>query len=125
MRRSTHTFQFTGEQISKAAEAEYVYHDDRADWWEEAYATAIVDAKAKGVQIREYDVTGGKRADIIIDPSVQGRVTESQMKRQSHRKRADDFQIEAATYGSQSDRMYELDGDDVMHFRLAGGEREG
>jgi hypothetical protein len=123
MKRSEHTFQFPGKRISAAAAAEHTYHTERGKWWEAEQGTAIAKAKTAGVEIREYDVTGGKRADVILDPSVAARLTECANKIQTHRRAADQFQIEAAAYGTQPERVYDLHPDDVFYFRLAGGAR--
>jgi hypothetical protein len=42
----------------------------------------------------------------------------------SHKDLADQMSISAAMYASQADRSYELDGEDVQYFRMAGGPRE-
>jgi hypothetical protein len=123
MKRTEHTFQFTGKQISEAAAAEYDYHAGRVAWWKAEQEKAIEKAKGAGVEIRESDVTGGKRVDVILDPSVQSRLSQCASKINEHRGAADSFQIQAATYGSQPERSYELHADDVIYFRLAGGAR--
>jgi hypothetical protein len=122
--RATHRFQFTAEKIHLAAAGEAKYHAERADWWGLEYHKAVAAAKEKGVQVREYEVTGGKRADLMLDPALQNRMSECASKRTSHQQAADRFTIEAATYGSQAPGVtYDLDGEDVMYFRLAGGSR--
>jgi hypothetical protein len=124
-KRTEHTFQFTAEQIAKAATAEFEYHAKRAVWWASEHETAVTEAKTKGVEVRRYPVTGGDRAAITIDPTLAKRVEESFTKRTDHQRKADRFRIEAAAYGSQSAGCaYALDSDDVVYFRLAGGPRE-
>lgn len=122
-KRTEHLFQFTGKQISAAAQAEYDYHMARIVFWREEGRKAVLAAKEKGVEVREYPVSGGMRTEMVIDTTLQGRINESAQKVYSHQSSADHFQIEAATYGSQPDRAYELHGDDVIYFRLAGGAR--
>ena len=124
-KRKEHTFQFTAEQIAKAAASEAAYHTKRAVWWDGEYNKAAEEAKAKGVEIRHYAVTGGNRAQVVIDPTLQGRIEESSSKRSKHQQSAERFTVEAAAYGSQpAATAYALDGEDVMYFRLAGGTRE-
>ncbi len=124
MKRSEHTFQFTGKQISEAAYSEYLYHQSRLDYWIEEQEKAIVKAKASGVDVREYDVTGGKQVNIVVDPEVNSRLQICAQKINSHRSSADKFKIEAAAYGTQAERVYECQPDDVIYFRLAGGVRD-
>lgn len=123
MKRNGHEFQFNGKQIADAATVERDYHRERLAWWQAEQEKATALAKEKGVETREYDVTGGKRVDIILDPNVQTRLTECSNKIYAHRMAADRFQIEAAAYGTQTERVYQLDPDDVIYFRLAGGAR--
>ena len=123
MKRSEHTFQFLGKRISSAAYTEHQYHTDRVENWRERQAVAIAKAKAAGVEVREIDITGGKRVDMIFDPSIQTELSLCASKINEHRNAADRFQIEAAAYETQPDRSYELHPDDVVYFRLAGGPR--
>ncbi len=124
MKRNEHLFQFTGKQISDAAGAECIYHKDRTVWWKREQETAIAAAKSTGVEVREFDITGGKNVQIVLDATLNSRLTECANKINSHRNAADKFQIEAACYGTQAERSYELHPDDVIYFRLAGGPRE-
>ncbi len=123
-KREEHVFTFTAGEIAKAATAEAAYHTERVAWWGGEFETAMATAKEKGVEIRAYDVTGGKRAEIVIDPGLNRRIQEASSKRDEHHRQADRFTIEAAAYGSQPvGREYELDAADVVYFRLAGGPR--
>lgn len=122
MNRKTHTFQFKAALIAEGARQEAEYHEKRRAWWSAEYERAVGEAKDATVEVREYEVTGGKRASVEVSSKAAARINEACTKREEHRLAADAFRIEAATYGSQ-DRVYELDADDVMHFRLAGGPR--
>jgi hypothetical protein len=124
MKRNEHLFQFTGHQISSAALLENAYHKERVTWWKAEQEVAIKKAKEAGVEVREYDYTGGKGVQVVLDPSLASRLHECAQKITSHQKAADEFQIQSACYGSQADRTYELHPDDVIYFRLAGGPRE-
>jgi len=124
MKRQEHLFQFTGKQISRAARTEHDYHIERMEWWKIEQKKAIEATKEKGVEVREYDITGGKAVQVITDPSLSMRLTDCANKLNSHRKAADDFKIQADCYGTQPERTYELQPDDVIYFRLAGGPRE-
>jgi len=123
MKRNGHTFQFSGTLIGSAATAEHKYHTERVTYWKAEQEKAITQARAAGIEIREQDVTGGKRVDVVIDPTVGIRLQECANKIASHQQAADRFQIEAAAYGTQPDRSYELEPDDIIYFRLAGGQR--
>lgn len=124
-KRNEHTFQFAAGAISAAATSEYDYHKERIAFWTEERTKAIEAAKEKGVEVREYPVTGGVRAEMVIDASLQGRINEASGKIHLHQSAADRFQVEAAAYATQlHTKVYELQPDDVLYFRLAGGPRE-
>jgi DNA-binding LytR/AlgR family response regulator len=124
MKRNEHLFQFTGQQISDAAKAEHDYHNDRLAFWKAEQDSAVAKAKEAGVEVREYDITGGKNVQVVLDPTLTNRLTDCANKINSHRSAADRFQIESAVYATQGGRTYELQPDDVLYFRLAGGPRD-
>lgn len=68
------------------------------------------------------------RVDLCIDYGDQlayRRMLEAWEKIEGHRKRAEAFEMDAKTYGSQPvKRTYDLDASDVLHYRLSGGSRE-
>lgn len=123
MKRNEHLFQFTGKQISEAASREAAYHAERLLFWTKEQREAIEKAKAAGLEVSEYPVTGGVHAQMVINPTLQERITQCANKIHRHRQAPDHLQIEADCYGTQGDRSYELHPDDVLYFRLAGGPR--
>jgi hypothetical protein len=124
-KRSEHTFQFTAGEIAAAAMREAEFHAKRQAWWNAEYQKAATEAKEKGVEVRAYAVSGGERAEMVIDPALQTRINECYGKRLQHQTAADQFRMEAAAYGSQlTTKVYDVDTDDVQHWRLAGGERQ-
>jgi hypothetical protein len=124
MKRGEHLFQFTGKQIAAAAMEEHDYHAERWKWWRDEEDAAIKQAKASGIEVREMPVTGGRQVQVVIDPTVQARLTQCGYKISGHKQAADRFQIEAGAYQTQPERSFELQPDDVLYFRLAGGPRE-
>lgn len=122
--REKHLFQFTGKQISEAASREAAYHAERLIFWKGEHKRAVDKAKESGLEVSEYPVTGGVYAQMVINPTLQERLTVCANKIHKHRKEAETLTIEADCYGTQPDRSYELDGTDVVYFRLAGGPRE-
>jgi len=124
MKRDNHSFEFAASAIQRAANSEHTYHTKRIIFWKKEQQKAIKKAKGAGVEIREHEITGGKSVEVILDPSVSRRLSVCASKIQLHQGSADRFQIEAAAYGTQSAKHYELDPDDIVYFRLAGGPRE-
>lgn len=124
MNRKHHLFQFKASEIAKAASAEAEYHEERAEWWDAEFNKAVEKAQAAGLRVEKFQVTGGEQARMVIDPTLQDRITTCERKRIQHQRDAETLKIEAATYETQLGRTYDLDSEDIQHFRLAGGARE-
>ncbi len=126
--RSKHLFKFTARDIAAAAQEELAYHVKRTNFWNDEYRRAVDFLKHTAkVEFREFAVTGATRVDLVVnygDPLAFKRMQEAFEKIDSHRRAAEKFRIDAATYGSQEPtRVYELDADDVLYYRLGGGSR--
>ena len=126
--RNKHLFEFRASDIAAAAKSEAKYHGGRLDFWrsELETATAKVTETAK-VKVDRMQVTGGWRPQVTVDygdPAAYARMGEAAAKLQSHLSSYDRFTSDAELYGTQGDRAYQLDGDDVAHFRLNGRQRE-
>lgn len=126
--REKHLFEFPAGDIAEAAKLEAVYHEEREQYWRSEYARSVDVVRGTArVKITEYPVTGGMRADVTVDYgdlSAYNRMTESFSKADNHRLAAERFRIEERLYSTQSGRVYELDSDDVAHYRLGGEPRE-
>jgi hypothetical protein len=125
--RSNHKFQFSAAKIAEAANAEAEYHLQRLQHWQErehaAYERVSATMRAK---IVKHEVTGGNRYSLVVDVGDQEALHElhlAEQKIENHRQRRERFQTDAQIYGTQ-ERAYELDTDDVHHFRLGGEQRE-
>lgn len=126
--RAEHRFQFEACEIAEAAAEEAVYHDTRAKYWQEEQdkAVELLRATAK-VEFIERHVTGGKEIDVAVDygdGDLYAQMRRAYSKARTHREAAERFRSDAEVYGTQGERIYELDLDDVHHFRLHNGERE-
>jgi hypothetical protein len=127
MLRAQHAFEFKASEIANAATAEAQYHRERMLFWSDAYGKAITTVQATAqVEFKEYEVTGGTRMDAVVnygDPAAWKRAQEAWAKMHEHRLAAERLRTDAALYGSQGERVYELNSDDVHYFRLAGETR--
>ena len=125
--RTEHRFQFSASAIAAAAQAEAEYHKQRMAFWADAYGTAMTTVQATArVDFKEYQVTGGVRIDAVVtygDPAEWKRAQEAWGKIHEHRQAADRFITDARIYGTQGERIYELDSEDVHYFRLGGEAR--
>jgi hypothetical protein len=132
--RAKHLFQFRASQIAAAAHEEAVYHHEREVFWsrELERATELVQ-KTASVKVTRQEHTGGWAPVVTVDygdPAAYKRMQESAQKIQSHRSAFERFESDERLYSTQfdanvgHDRTYELDADDVAHFRLMGQARE-
>lgn len=134
-KRSEHTFQFPAEQIRDAARAEAEYHEARADYWRSELDTATTRVEeTASVKVERRPQTGGWRPEVVIDtgdPAAYARMSEASRKLQTHTDESERFRTDERVYGSQVGllvtgigKLYDLDADDVHHFRLGGQPRE-
>ena len=124
MTRDKHLFQFSGAKISIAAASEAKYRRSRVEFWKAEQEIAIDKLKKCSVEVSEYPITGGVEARATINPELSRRASECASKIRDHQQAAERYEIEAVAYGTQGDRIYELQSDDVVYFRLGGGTRE-
>lgn len=118
-RRNDWRFVFTAEQLKAAAHNKKQNHLLRSSFWEDQYQIAINTAKEKGFEVREYDITGGKRADLVVDTTLQSRVTECYNKRNEHRKLAEEYSQWTGVFASQDPTLLlDLDATDILYFGL-------
>ena len=126
--RNNHKFQFVASIIAAAAKEQAEYHEGRVDHWRdrESDALAKVEATMK-VKITKHEVTGGTRYGLHAYAGDSEAWTELQLaetKIQSHLAQARRYRTDERVYSTQGSRVYELDTDDVHHFRLGGEDRE-
>lgn len=130
MKQNEHLFQFQGSAIAGAAEAERDYHKERLAYWRAEQETIVEAARSltATVKVREQNVTGGKRYEIVADitgaQDLNWKLQTAGGKIDSHRAKADEYHLKASAYATQPTRAYELDPSDVQYFRLAGGARD-
>jgi hypothetical protein len=128
VKRDDHTFQFSAAVIAGAAQAEAKYHEERLAYWEAEYEASIQTVEATiGAKVVRRDVTGGQQVDVVVDYGDAEAWAQTQRafgKIRAHRDAAERFRTDERVYRTQGDRTYELDTDDVHHFRLGGQPRE-
>lgn len=127
MNRNEHLFQFSAHDIAQAALVEAAYHRDREVYWRAEFdaAVAIVESTI-GARVERQAITGGYTVDVVIDrgdPAAYSRMQRSFSKAQKHAEDAELYESDAAVYGSQFDRSYEMSRADVQYFRLGSEPR--
>jgi hypothetical protein len=119
MSRTDWTFEYPAEKIADAARVKAQYHRDRYDYWDGEIAAAEAAIQEKGIDIRSYDVTGGKRHEVVIDPALSNRLSEAEGKRQQHGRKADEYRDWCRVLELDPEKRLELDFNDVLFFGLA------
>lgn len=119
MRRNRHKFKYKASVLKVACDEKVKYHEGRLSFWKDEQKKAAAKAKDAGVEIREYEVTGGVNVDVVVDPSVVNRLNECKNKIRRHQEKIEEYTQEAAAYGSQPPgTLYTLDPEDVVHFGI-------
>lgn len=94
MIRNEHRFQFPAKVIAQAAAESAQHHLQRAEVW--------------------------RNGGVDTGDGVKHTKKEAADKAKLHDETAKVMTAEAAAYGSQGERIYELDPDDIVHFHLDG-----
>lgn len=120
--RSEWTFQYGIEEVKDAAEKQVQHHSDRIEFWEKEKDATLTAIRESGIDIREHEITGGSRAEVVIDPTHQNRLNEAQGKIKSHQDRLSEYEGWAQVLHSrvmQNDaRVLNLDHTDILYFGL-------
>lgn len=126
--RTKHRFQFPADQIAKAAEAEATYHAGRVAYWQDELEKSWkIVADTAFVKVTKHQHTGGWSPSVVVDygdPDAYQRMGQAGAKIQSHEQARDRYKSDADVYATQESRVYDLDLEDVSHFRLNGAKRE-
>lgn len=126
--RVDHSFQFQAAEIAKAARTEASYHRERERYWRAEFDAAVQTVEETiGARVERQAITGGYAVDVVIDrgdPAAYARMQRSFSKAQRHAEEAELYESDAAVYGSQFERTYELSRVDVQYFRLGAPARD-
>lgn len=126
--RSEHKFEFKASEIATAAAEARMYHEERLKHWQARSDDALATVEGTiGAKVVRRQQTNGDAADVIVDYGDPDAWREYQLafgKVRTHRQAAERYQTDERVYGTQGDRPYDLDTDDVHHFHLGGQGRE-
>jgi histidinol-phosphate/aromatic aminotransferase/cobyric acid decarboxylase-like protein len=89
--RNEWTFHYPAGEVAKAAEERRDYHEERRSWWEREREDVLAELKRAGLEVTEYEVTGGQRHDVQFDPKLTKRLSEAGSKIGTHQREADRF----------------------------------
>ena len=118
MKRSGWEFGYSGGVLAAAARNRAAYHREREQWWQTEQDKAEATLRANGLTVREAQVTGGTRADVVLDPHLQARYQECWNKRLEHRRTAEEYDGWDFVLSQNADARLTLNHDDVLYFRI-------
>jgi hypothetical protein len=122
MKRLDWQFEYGVEEVMDAARERAAYHRRREDFWTDERQEALTAIQETGVDVREFDVTGGKKAQVVIDPTLSERLNECQAKLATHQDQAEKYEgwthVLRATVDRGDAVTLKLDHEDVRYFGL-------
>lgn len=118
--RQQWTFEYSAQTVCEAASCKVVYHRERADFWRGELATAEAELREHGIEFREYDVTGGRRLDPVLDPQRQQRVQECRHKLAEHERNIEEYEAYRLALKDNLGATVRLDVDDIKFFDIGG-----
>jgi len=115
--REDWTFPYTVEQVYKAANERLLHHQERLAYWEQEREDVRANIESGGISIKEFEVTGGKRLDAQIEPTLLKRLNEAQEKITKHQAQVISYdQWAIALSGRPGDDQLWLDHEDILYF---------
>lgn len=119
-KRNDWFFDYSVGDVAYAAGQKANYHEGRKRWWGGERQSVVEQIRATGVEVREFEITGGKDAQVVIDPTLSKRLSECQMKIAEHERKAEEYgSWQIVLEGQNPAHPLELDHQDVLFFGLA------
>ena len=117
--RNDWQFDYSSEDLMKAVRTKIEHHQTRLEWWEKDREAVKKAIKESGIEVEEFPVTGGARAEIVVDPGRLNRLQEAQSKIMGHKRSLKEYRrYERALAQKQSQVSFALDIEDVQFFGL-------
>lgn len=102
MSRHEWEFELPVSELADACKIKSRHHTDRLEYWKIELQEAEEALKTSSIQVKEYDVTGGKRRDLSFDPSLKNRFNECEDKIEKHKRKIKEFERYHRALGSRS-----------------------
>lgn len=107
--------------VLEAAENRRDHHEQREAWWKGQQEDSEKDLRANGAELREQQITGGARLQMVLDPSRSARVEECRNKVAAHARSIAEYSafVRALELLSESgDKSVEVGVGDIQYFGL-------
>jgi hypothetical protein len=112
------TFQYGAEVLGEAAKARQQHHEARLLFWETTKAVAETELRDSGISLRDYEVSGGKRIEAVVDPSLSNRYSEATERVDSHYFKLGEYDRYIRAFAASGSKVFELTIDDMNYFGL-------
>ena len=124
-RRGNWLFQYEVGEVADAALAKLKYHKERLEFWRAEREKAVTAVKDAGHEVREYEVTGGKDVQVVVDQTLLARLGQCNQKIREHLTKVKEYRQWVATLETQRrSESIDLHMDDALFFGLAKQEPE-
>lgn len=112
-------FPFPVVEIRAACVEKVVYHKDRHAYWSSEAEEIELKLRTDGIDIRERQVTGGNRFDVVLDGELSERLGEARNKRDHHERLRDEYlAYYAGLYNMDGNQTLSLNYDDIAWFGM-------
>jgi hypothetical protein len=119
-RRGDWLFVYPVGEVLAGAQGKLAYHEKRVTFWQAEREQAVEAVKGAGFQVREYEVTGGKDTQVVVDPTLQARLGQCSGKLREHQAKVKEYRQWVATLETQRPEEHiDLTMDDALFFGLA------
>lgn len=112
-------------EIQTAVANRLVYHRERLQWWQEEFDKAEAKLKAEGLTFRNYDHTGGRGVEAVVDRSLSDQVGRCQHSIKAHQNKIAEY--EAYAFGlsrKQPGELLPMTPNDLRWAGFVGGTSE-
>lgn len=122
-RRVDWLFVYPVSVVYSGAQSKLQYHEQRLAYWRSEREKAVEAVKSAGFEVREYEVTGGKDTQVVVDHTLTARLAQASGKLREHTAKVKDFKQWVAVLGTQAgEKLVELTMDDALYFGIANEE---
>lgn len=119
-RRTDWLFSYPIEQVLDGAKSKLVYHEARGEFWRAEREKAVAAVKSAGFEVREYEVTGGKDVQVVVDQTLSARLQQCSAKIREHVGKIKEYRQWVAVLATQrADEHIDLHMDDALYFGVA------
>src|SRR5436309_554001 len=83
-RRGDWLFAYPVRDVLAGAKGKLAYHEQRGEFWRAEREKAVAAVKGAGFEVREYEVTGGKDVQVVVDQTLSSRLQQCSAKIREH-----------------------------------------